>query len=61
MSSRTRVITHTQTRHHTHVITHTHTHTHTNGLLCINTQFQKRRGKLWTHIYSNGDRAQLVT
>ena len=59
MSSRTRVITHTQTRHHTHVITHTHTHT--NGLLCINTQFQKRRGKLRTHIYSNGDRAQLVT
>ena len=29
-----------------------------NGLLCINTQFQKRRGKLWTHKYPNGDRAQ---
>ena len=30
-----------------------------NGLLCINTRFQKRKGKLWTHIYPNGDRAQL--
>ena len=31
-----------------------------NDLLCINTRFQKRRGKLWTHTYPNGDRAQLV-
>ena len=30
-----------------------------NILLCINTQFQKRRGKLWTYTYPNGDRAQL--
>ena len=30
-----------------------------NVLLCINTQFQKRRGKLWTYTYPNGDRAQL--
>ena len=30
-----------------------------NDLLCINTRFQKRRGKLWTHTYPNGDRAQL--
>ena len=30
-----------------------------NGFLCINTRFQKRRGKLWTHTYPNGDRAQL--
>ena len=29
------------------------------GLLCINTWFQKRRGKLWTYTYPNGDRAQL--
>ena len=28
-------------------------------MLCINTQFQKRRGKLWTNKYPNGDRAQL--
>ena len=28
-------------------------------MLCINTRFQKRRGKLWTHTYPNGDRAQL--
>ena len=28
-------------------------------MLCINTRFQKRKGKLWTHIYPNGDRAQL--
>ena len=30
-----------------------------NGLLCINTRFQKRREKLWTDTYPNGDRAQL--
>ena len=30
-----------------------------NGLLCINTQFQKKRGKLWTHTYPSEDRAQL--
>ena len=30
-----------------------------NGLLCINTPFQKRRGKLWTHTYPNGDIAQI--
>ena len=28
-------------------------------MLCINTWFQKRRGKLWTHTYPNADRAQL--
>ena len=30
-----------------------------NGLLCINTPFQKRRGKLWTYTYPNGDIAQI--
>ena len=30
-----------------------------NGLLCINTQFQKKRRKLWTHTYPSEDRAQL--
>ena len=30
-----------------------------NGLLCINTPFQKRRGKLWTYTYPNGDIAQM--
>ena len=28
-------------------------------MLCINTPFQKRRGKLWTHTYPNGDIAQI--
>ena len=28
-------------------------------MLCINTRFQKRRGKLRTHTYPNGHRAQL--
>ena len=30
-----------------------------NGMHCINTRFQKRRRKLWTHTYPNGDRKQL--
>ena len=30
-----------------------------NGLLCLNTHFQKRKGKLWTHTYPNGAKAQL--
>ena len=28
-------------------------------MLCINTRFRKRKGKLWTHTYPNGDRAKL--
>ena len=28
-------------------------------MLCISTRFRKRRGKLWTHTYPNGDRAKL--
>ena len=30
-----------------------------NGLSCLNTRFQKRCGKLWTHNYPNGVNAQL--
>ena len=30
-----------------------------NGLLSINTRFQKRRGKLWTFKYPNGQKGQL--
>ena len=30
-----------------------------NGLSCLNTQFQKKCGKLWTHKYPNGVKAQL--
>lgn len=30
-----------------------------NNLQCMNTRFQKRPGKLWTHQSPNGDKAQL--
>ena len=30
-----------------------------NNLHCMNTRFQKRPGKLWTHRYPNGAKAQL--
>jgi exonuclease III len=30
-----------------------------NGLFCLNTHFQKKCGKLWTHTYPNGVKAQL--
>ena len=30
-----------------------------NGLACLNTQFQKKKGKLWTHTHPNGANAQL--
>ena len=30
-----------------------------NGLVCLNTKFQKKQGKLWTHSYPNGAKAQL--
>ncbi len=29
-----------------------------NRLTCLNTNFQKREGKLWTHIYANKSKAQ---
>ena len=30
-----------------------------NGLICLNTHFQKRNGKLWTHTNPNGTKGQL--
>ena len=30
-----------------------------NGSTCLNTKFQKRRGKLWTYTYTNKDKAQI--
>ena len=30
-----------------------------NGLTCLNTEFQKRKGKLWTYIYANNAKAQI--
>ena len=30
-----------------------------NRLTCINTNFQKREGKLWTHTYANKSKAQI--
>ena len=30
-----------------------------NGLVCLNTKFQKKQGKLWTHSYPNGTKGQL--
>jgi len=30
-----------------------------NRLVCLNTKFQKRKGKLWTYTYPNNTRAQL--
>ena len=30
-----------------------------NRLTCLNTNFQKREGKLWTYIYSNNSKAQI--
>ena len=51
MSSRTRVITHTQTRHHTHVITHTHTHTHTQMVCYASTRSFKKEEESYGHIY----------
>ena len=30
-----------------------------NGLTCLNTKFQKRKGKLWTYIYPNNAKAQI--
>ena len=30
-----------------------------NNLYCLNTRFQKKRGKLWTHTYPNSVKAQL--
>ena len=29
-----------------------------NGLICLNTKFQKRKGKLWTYTYANNAKAQ---
>ena len=30
-----------------------------NGLKSLNTRFQKKRGKLWTHTHPNGFKSQL--
>ena len=30
-----------------------------NRLTCLNTNFQKRQGKLWTHTYANKSKAQI--
>ena len=30
-----------------------------NRLICLNTNFQKREGKLWTHTYANKSKAQI--
>ena len=30
-----------------------------NGLTCLNTKFQKRKGKLWTYTYANNTKAQI--
>ena len=30
-----------------------------NGLVCLNTKFQKKQSKLWTHSYPNGAKVQL--
>ena len=30
-----------------------------NGLTCLNTKFQKRKGKLWTYTYLNNTKAQI--
>ena len=30
-----------------------------NRLTCLNTNFQKREGKLWTHTYANKSKAQI--
>ena len=30
-----------------------------NDLYCLNTRFQKRKGKLWTHVYPNAVKSQL--
>ena len=30
-----------------------------NGLVCLNTRFMKRKGKLWTYTHPNGAKAQL--
>ena len=30
-----------------------------NGLKSLNTKFQKKRGKLWTHTHPNGFKSQL--
>ena len=31
-----------------------------NELICLNTKFQKKESKLWTHTYPTGTRAQLT-
>ena len=30
-----------------------------NRLTCINTKFQRRKGKLWTYFYTNNTKAQI--
>ena len=30
-----------------------------NRLTCLNTNFQKREGKLWTHMYANNTKAEI--
>ena len=30
-----------------------------NRLTCLNTNYQKRKGKLWTYIYANNSKAQI--
>ncbi len=30
-----------------------------NNLTCLNTKFQKRKGKLWTYAYTNNAKAQI--
>ena len=30
-----------------------------NKLTCLNTKFQKRKGKLWTYIYANNAKSQI--
>ena len=30
-----------------------------NGLICLNTNYQKRKGKLWTYTYANNSKAQI--
>ena len=30
-----------------------------NGLVCLNTKYQKRKGKMWTYTYPNSTKAQL--
>ena len=32
-----------------------------NGLTCLNTKFQKRKGKLWTYSYPNNSKAQTTS